>query len=115
MDNRAVSVDIPTDNNALRNGYGMRNGYAMSNNAMRNDDDVKPCVSLEKSLHQDTNAMRNSYALRKDDKTVSKITDCVHCGTQFERRTTWHKYCSELCKIKAYELRTGKKWKGKVN
>lgn len=92
-DNRAVNVKVQDDN-------------AMSNYAMRKDDDVKPRVSLEKSGTTGHNAMRNSYAM-------SKTVNCVHCSQPFERRTTWHKYCSELCKIKAYEVRTGKKWKGK--
>lgn len=84
-DNRAVNVKVQDDN-------------AMSNYAMRKDDDFKNGETF--------NAMRNSYAM-------SKTVNCVHCSQPFERRTTWHKYCSELCKIKAYEVRTGKKWKGK--
>lgn len=94
----------------------------MRNYAMRNDtsetaiiqDDLKPCVSPEKSGSTDNNAMRNSYAMRTQSVTASgKIANCVHCGKAFERRTTWHKYCEEFCKIQAYELRTGKKWHGK--
>lgn len=85
---------------------GNLNNNAMSNYAMRKDDDLKPRVSLEKSVTTGNNALRNSYAM-------SKTVNCVHCSQPFERRTTWHKYCSELCKIKAYEVRTGKQWKGK--
>lgn len=83
---------------------GNLNNNAMRNNAMRKDDDLKPRVSLEKSGTTGNNAMRNSYAMRK-------TVNCAECGKPFERRTTWHKYCSELCKIQAYEQRTGKKWR----
>ncbi len=86
----------------------------MSNYAMRKDDDTKPRVSLEKSGITDDNALRNSYAMSTQCVTSNtKTAACVHCGKQYERRTTWQKYCTELCKIQAYELRTGKQWRVK--
>jgi hypothetical protein len=93
-------------NNAMRNNVS--NGYASNKN------DLKQPVSLEKQ----GDSMRNSYAMRNNvsnvtqGKSADKIGYCAHCGKEFEKRTTWHKYCEELCKIQAYELRTGRKWRG---
>ena len=103
MDYRAVNLQKKKDDNALRN-------YALRSDTIKPSiqDDLKQPVSLEKSGATDNNAMRNSYAM-------SKTVNCVHCSQPFERRTTWHKYCSELCKIKAYEVRTGKKWKARAS
>lgn len=55
--------------------------------------------------------MRNGNALRSVKKL--KKGPCLQCGIEFEKRTTWQKYCQELCRIKAYELKTGKAWRGK--
>ena len=35
---------------------------------------------------------------------------CAYCGKPFKKRTGWHTYCSEACKIAAWEKRTGKKY-----
>jgi hypothetical protein len=61
--------------------------------------------------NQDDNALRNSNALNTAIKL--KTGNCVQCGCEFEKRTTWQKYCNELCRIKAFEVRTGKTWRGK--
>lgn len=55
-------------------------------------------------------AMRNN-AIRNDVKggevkTVTKA--CAFCGGTFERRTTFQKFCSESCRVKAWENRTGR-------
>lgn len=34
---------------------------------------------------------------------------CGNCGETFERKTTFHRFCSEKCRIHAWENRTGKK------
>jgi hypothetical protein len=107
MDGRAEDVASGQENNAMRSDLEPIDNNAMRNsmrNAMRKDDDLKTAVSTENSGTTDNNAMRNA---------MRKPSNCVHCGEQFEQRTTWQKYCSEPCKVKAYELRTGKKWYGK--
>lgn len=91
------------DDNALSNTHCVSD----TGEPAINQDDLKPAVSLEKS---DNNALRNTHCVVNN----GKIANCVHCGQPFERRTTWHKYCSEACKIKAYEQRTGKKWYSKT-
>ncbi len=34
---------------------------------------------------------------------------CEHCGETFERKTTFQRFCSEKCRIQAWENKTGKK------
>lgn len=38
---------------------------------------------------------------------------CRHCGEAFTPRTTWQRYCSEACRVAAWEARSGKKLVGK--
>jgi len=52
--------------------------------------------------HEMRNAMRNAPQKGATEK------ECPECNTTFTARTTWHKYCSEECKIAAWEKRTGK-------
>jgi len=59
-----------------------------------------------------SNAMRNNIET-PENTGKTKILICGWCGTDFEKNTTWHKYCCEDCKIAAYEKRTGKKYTGK--
>lgn len=47
------------------------------------------------------NAMRN--AMRS-----GKIGACENCGKDYVRRTTWQRYCSEECRVSAWESKTGK-------
>jgi hypothetical protein len=81
-----------------KSGDNERNSYERNSNAL------KPLVSLEKSGDNE----RNSY-----ERNGKKIGYCAHCGKEFIRANSWHKYCTELCKIRAYELRTGKKFYSK--
>ncbi len=81
-----------------KSGDNERNSYERNSNAL------KPLVSLEKSGDNE----RNSYA-----SNAPKIGHCAHCNNEFVRSNSWHKYCTELCKIRAYELRTGKKFYSK--
>ena len=71
-------------------------------NAMRNasddQDDATQCVTQSVQIEQ----------------PAGRIRGCAYCGEEFTARTTWHKFCSEPCKIAAWESRTGKKWRGKA-
>ena len=40
-----------------------------------------------------------------------KIIGCLHCGNQFERKAPKHVYCSDVCRVTAWESKTGKKLK----
>lgn len=35
---------------------------------------------------------------------------CCVCGGDFEKRTTWQKFCSETCRVLAWQQKTGKKF-----
>lgn len=41
-------------------------------------------------------------------QSVGNMVSCAHCEQGFEKRTTFHKYCSDKCRIEANEKRTGK-------
>ena len=55
-------------------------------------------------------AMRSTQHVIRDKggeiKTITKA--CENCGGSFERRTTFQKFCSENCRVKYWEARTGK-------
>ena len=53
------------------------------------------------------NAMR--YNAGSGDNGGGKvILNCQQCGGQFERRTTFQKFCTEACRVKAWEAKTGR-------
>lgn len=62
------------------------------------------------NLKIDTNAMSNN-AMRNNATFI--IGNCKHCGNEFEKKTTWQKYCNEDCRIAFWENKTGKKLKKK--
>ena len=82
---------LPINNNATRQQIGFK-----TYNAQQTAQPVRNAL----------NAMSTPSATRN-----VVILNCEHCCTEFERKTTWQKYCSEACKISAYEKRTGKKFK----
>ena len=88
LDDGAANVGKMTDDN-------------VSNSYERNSNVLEQPVTPENSGDNE----RNSYASK-----TSKIGYCAYCNNEFVRSNSWHKYCTELCKIKAYELRTGKKF-----
>jgi len=45
--------------------------------------------------------------------STHKKTNCLNCNSSFEKTVPNKKYCSESCRIEAYEQRTGKKLKYK--
>ena len=38
---------------------------------------------------------------------VDKTRHCIVCGTRFEAKTAWHKYCSRPCSSKTYRVNHG--------
>lgn len=51
------------------------------------------------------NAMTNTKAWHEGS--------CEYCHNPFQKKTTWQRFCCVEHQAIAYELRTGKKWKGK--
>jgi hypothetical protein len=99
MDGGAVSVNVPTDNNTMR--YNATIALA----------DKKTPVSLEKQdLQSDSNAMRLTQCVTHD----WKIGNCEHCKSEFQKRVTWQKFCSDNCRIAKWELTHGKTLKKKL-
>jgi hypothetical protein len=47
-------------------------------------------------------------------KKTAVTAQCAYCGADFLKRTTWQKYCNEVCRDDAQFVRTGKRpWRGK--
>lgn len=50
------------------------------------------------------------------EREVVELTDrvktCVHCGQRFRYFNSKAKYCTDACRIAAWEQRTGRAWKG---
>lgn len=67
-----------------------------TNNPIDKKENITQCVGGE------NNAMRG-------DVKNWKIGVCLHCSKEFEKRTTWMIYCSDICRQTAYTTRTGKK------
>lgn len=82
-----------------RRPIGFRRQESEYTHAMRSQDQPE---TAEDEEHADTHAMRN------DPKKRVKV--CPICGNDFEAKTTWHKYCTEECRIAGWEKRTGKKF-----
>ncbi len=90
---------VQKDLNAV--SMGKNEDDNVSNSYERNSNVLKQPVSPENSGDNE----RNSYASK-----APKIGHCAYCNNEFVKSNSWHKYCAELCRIKAYELRTGKKF-----
>jgi hypothetical protein len=67
-------------------------------------------VSSNVSTHNVSNTHNVSTPPENNVSTAPKNGICAQCGTPFKKRTGWHIYCSESCKILAWEKRTGKKY-----
>jgi hypothetical protein len=53
---------------------------------------------------------RDSPTFNDAESPKLKIVGCLHCGNKFERKAVRHVYCSESCRVTAWENRTGKKF-----
>lgn len=63
--------------------------------------------------NQDLGRNASIDAMRQDKKSYWYQGNCEHCKTDFKKVTSWQKFCCEDCRKAAYELRTGKVWRGK--
>ena len=55
------------------------------------------------------NATGQTFTLRTESK--SRSAKCLYCSNDYERRTTFQKYCTEICRVSAWESNTGRKLK----
>ena len=88
------------NNDIQRNKIGFRHYSTQTEEPLLN---AHYAISREENKALNETLLRNEYA-----EPIIKI--CQHCGKDYERKTTWQKYCKEICKIEAHELRTGKKF-----
>lgn len=68
------------------------------------------CVGKGKNTERINNLINNedSYVAQKindftdnnlQTEPLAKIGICKHCGKPFEKRTTWHVFCEEQCRL----------------
>ena len=116
----AKLVPVAADNpHALRNTTAQDDTHAMRNNAMRADNALRDEIpfsdnrgrAVVRGFRRDDNALRTPSVNVKGGEVLTVKKACSHCGGSYERRTTFQKYCSEACRIRAYEQRTGKKFR----
>lgn len=89
--NEGHSAKLEENSNPVRNAY-----YAM-----RTESENTQCIN---GL---TNNKDSSIPLNKvkendidlQDLPMFKIGICKHCGKPFEKRTTWHVFCEEQCRV----------------
>lgn len=59
---------------------------------------------------------RNTETVTVVEREVIELTDrvknCAHCGQRFRYFNSRAKYCSDECRVGAWEQRTGRAWKG---
>lgn len=51
-----------------------------------------------------------TFTLRSEPEK-SRSAKCLYCSSEYERRTTFQKYCSEICRVAAWESNTGRNLK----
>ncbi len=51
-----------------------------------------------------------TFTLRTEPEK-SRFAKCLHCAKDYEKRTTFQKYCSEICRVAAWESNTGRNLK----
>jgi hypothetical protein len=81
-------------------------GLSDNNNAMRLTQCVGKGENTERinnlSNNEDCNVAQNN-AIDNDNNLqgapTGKIGICKHCGKPFEKRTTWHIFCEEQCRL----------------
>jgi hypothetical protein len=56
------------------------------------------------------NATGQTFTLRTEP-TKGRSEKCLHCGKDYNKRTTFQKYCTEICRVSAWESNTGRNLK----
>jgi hypothetical protein len=56
------------------------------------------------------NATGQTFTLRTEP-TKGRSAKCLYCANEYEKRTTFQKYCSEQCRVSAWETNTGRNLK----
>lgn len=100
VESKAGAETVPTDSEPIS-----QVGYQMPQQGNHATGNVRKVgFSFGENISIDTDAMRIN-AMRKGN--------CKHCGNEFEKRTTWQKYCNESCRVAFWEAKTGKKFNKK--
>ena len=81
------------------------------------DNVVKKPVSLATQGITDnvTDSVIDAKKCVKNDLTTVIVTDkvkkgfCEFCSAEFDKTVSWKRFCSESCRISAWELKSGKR------
>jgi hypothetical protein len=94
-------TDIDQENQVQKIGFSQVPNSTIAPNSQTKKVGFQLGVNTLGNIKIDENAMRNN-AMRKGN--------CKHCGNEFEKNTTWQKYCNEECRVAFWEAKTGKKF-----
>ena len=100
----------PSDDNVRNNVRNASNNASNTHNASNNVRYTQqpPAADNVSNNVRYTHDTSNTHNVSNTQNVRSGI--CAYCGKPFKKRTGWHTYCSEACKIAAWEKRTGKKY-----
>jgi hypothetical protein len=78
--------------------------YALRNALRRNPENTERIndLSNNKDCNVSSKVDQNNAIETTNDLSgtpTSKIGICKHCGKPFEKRTTWHIFCEEQCRL----------------
>jgi hypothetical protein len=69
---------------------------------------------MQSDMNQD--AMRKMDAMKTNTMRYTHCVDamrlkgfCAHCGKEFEKNTTWQRFCTKVCRVESWEKKRGKK------
>lgn len=100
-----------TNTNAMRtppsvmNDNAMRYGNALRTPSVTNDNAMQPDIPFSDNNGR---VVIQGFKQKKQGEVLTVKKACQHCGNTFERKTTFQKYCTENCRIRAWEQRNGK-------
>jgi hypothetical protein len=96
-----ATINETTDKNTAEPPPASKKDITYNYNALRNNDNgtatESRAVAQNLSVKSDVSVQKRNYV----------IIACQHCKNDYERKTTFQKYCSEKCRITAWEQRNG--------
>jgi hypothetical protein len=91
---RSKSENIERINDLANNEDSNVSSKVVQNNAINLFEEINPSLDFS---YLTNGAIETDLNLQ--GAPTSKIGICKHCGELFEKRTTWHVFCVEQCRL----------------